>query len=369
MQKLEIKLKDKINCNNNDKENIEEIIKKLSFISKDILEFEIKEQIIIIYCENDADINKIEKRIYDLIDNLSNNINNSEEIYFQNIVKRSYTSTDDIMSEKYVINFGEGSIGLSGKALELFEYFDNTFKGFALELGGIEEKYPVLLSNKTLKDTGYLRTSPQYIHYINSIEEDVDILCDLWKYESAEEFYSDSVGVLSPSACFHVYERYRNSLLEQCKTVTLLQSVFRNEGRFNWKEYGRLRDYHVREIVFIGSENYVRESLTLLMDKTSKFIRNTGFTGEIKTASDPFVIPDMQKYKLLQLKNKVKYEVKLNYSESRQMSVASFNFHGKSFTYPFNIKVENETETVTGCVGYGLERWVLAYLSQFGNKS
>lgn len=299
-------------------------------------------------------------------ENKINNKSSMEEIYFQNITKTKYTPTENIMSGEYVTDFGEGSIGLSGRAVELFDYFDNTFKGFAMEAGGAEEKYPVLLSSQTLKDTGYLRTSPQYIHYVNSVEEDMDILSDLWKYEDAREFYSDAVGVLSPSACFHVYERYRNSILKQHRTVTLLQSVFRNEGKINWNEYGRLRDYHVREIVFIGNENYVRESLKSMMDKTGSFIRKAGLAGEIKTASDSFIIPNMQKYKLLQLKNKVKYEVKLNYAQDRQLSAASFNFHGKSFTYPFNINVENETETVTGCVGYGLERWVLAYLSQFG---
>lgn len=294
--------------------------------------------------------------------------NNYEEIYFQNMVKRDYVSTDNIMSGKNIINFGEGSIGLSGKALELFRYFDSIFRGFAALLGGVEEQYPVLLDNKTLKDTGYLRTSPQYIHYVNPVKDDMEILADLWKSERTEQFYDESVGVLSPSACFHVYENYRNNVLEQCKTVTLLQNVFRNEGRYNRSEYGRLRDYHVREIVFIGSEDYVKKSLKILMDKTSEFIRETGLTGEIKPASDSFILPDMQKYKLLQLKNKVKYEVKLNYSRSMQLSAASFNFHGKTFTYPFNIKVKDEDETVTGCAGYGLERWVLAYLSQFEEK-
>ncbi len=48
-----------------------------------------------------------------------------------------------------------------------------------------------------------------------------------------------------------------------------------------------------------------------------------------------------------------------------EMAVASFNLHGFNFTRPFGISV-NGTETVTGCVGFGLERMVLAFLSQFG---
>ena len=32
---------------------------------------------------------------------------------------------------------------------------------------------------------------------------------------------------------------------------------FRNEGRFNYSEIGRLMGYHVREIVMIGSADFV----------------------------------------------------------------------------------------------------------------
>ena len=40
--------------------------------------------------------------------------------------------------------------------------------------------------------------------------------------------------------------------------------------------------------------------------------------------------------------------------------------HGKAFTDPFNISVRGEKNTVTACVGYGLQRWVIAFFSQFG---
>jgi seryl-tRNA synthetase len=373
MKMLEFRVSNKV--------NIKEMEKKLSFVSEDIIRYNISEYRLTIYYKDGIDINEIKQKVNRLmqtsemgiVEGKSNEFiiseEDSEETYFSNIIDRIYVDTAEIMSGQYVKICGEGMISLSGRAVELFEYFDKTFKEFAKELGAVEERYPVLLSNKTIQDTGYLKTSPQYIHCVNTVKEDMDILMSLGKKGNIEKCERDILGsrqeVLSPSACFHVYENYRGKVLKEYTAVTLLQSVFRNEGRFNWREYGRLRDYHVREIVFIGSEDYVKESLIKLMDKTKKFIQRMGLSGEIKTASDPFVIPNMQRFKKLQLKNKVKYEARLNYSKEQQMSAASFNFHGKTFTYPFNIKVEMEEDTVTGCVGYGIERWVLAYLSQY----
>ncbi len=90
--------------------------------------------------------------------------------------------------------------------------------------------------------------------------------------------------------------------------------------------------------------------------------------AKIITASDPFILPRMQKLKKMQIKESSKYELRMAYTEEEDMSVASFNIHGTAFTYPFDIKIKNLEETVTGCVGYGLERLVLAFLSQYGEN-
>ena len=44
-----------------------------------------------------------------------------------------------------------------------------------------------------------------------------------------------------------------------------------------------------------------------------------------------------------------------------------FCLHGTAFTHPFDISMK-ESEAVTGCIGYGLERFVLAFLSQYGEN-
>ena len=88
--------------------------------------------------------------------------------------------------------------------------------------------------------------------------------------------------------------------------------------------------------------------------------------GDISLASDSFVVPKMQMYRKIQHIDKSKYEMHLNISSDKSISTASYNLHGKAFTDPFNISVENCEDTVTACVGFGLQRWILAFLSQYG---
>jgi seryl-tRNA synthetase len=55
----------------------------------------------------------------------------------------------------------------------------------------------------------------------------------------------------------------------------------------------------------------------------------------------------------------------MNTDLNHTISTASFNLHGKAFTDPFNISVKNCKDTVTGCIGFGLQRWLTAFISQY----
>ncbi len=353
-----------------DKLKRSDFIKQISFISKTIVGYSFESNKLSISYRDLIGEEELRGRIADTMNRFVTSDSEEKEIMYESGSKdRTFYDEADILCSGEVISFDNGIIAFSGNAARLFDYFDCIFKKFALELSAEEEKYPVLLPRDTLRNTGYLRTSPQYSMMVGDVDEDMECLERISKANNVEETMEISKFVLSPSACFHVYERYRNAVLEKNIAITLLQNVFRNEGRFSWREYGRLRDYHVREVVFIGNDDYVSSSLNSMIDKTSRLMQELQLVGGIESACDPFVIPQMQRFKLIQLSNKAKYEVRLNCSEDEKLSSASFNRHGNAFTKPFNISIEDISDTVTGCVGYGIERWVLAFLRQYGTKA
>lgn len=271
--------------------------------------------------------------------------------------------------------FDEGMIGLSEQSMHLFFYFEKKIHECLKQTFGddecriVKKLYPVLLPLKGYKKTGYLQRSPQYSMFCCSLREDMSVLDGVSEIANNDykEILENPCYVLSPSACFHVYEEYKNRVLEENTIVSFTQSVFRNEGRFNFGEFGRMRDYHVKEIVFIGDLDFVVNARKKMMETTQKLVEQFKLEAKMVLASDPFILPKMQIYKKVQTIDKSKYELRMSYKEDCDMSVASFNLHGTAFSKPFNIKVQGK-ETVTGCVGYGLERIVLSFLSQYGEN-
>lgn len=351
-------------------EAVKEIEKLIGFVSEDITEYKINDSKLQVSLVDEANDTEIENAILNLVNQYFSTKKKEKTIYSK-VLSRTYIKKDALLS---LHDFEPGILSMDGKALFLYNYFEKQFISFATEEekeNCIQKKYPVLLPTVYYKKTGYLKNSPQYAMFCCPVCENIDKLQHLNSFIGNNEI--DTVlrtpkHALSPSACFHTYAEYQNKELLNNTTVTFTQSVFRNEGRFNYEEYGRLRDYHVREIVFIGDDQYVSEMREKILNRSINLMEQLKLNGIICTASDPFIIPAMQKYKKIQLLESTKYELRLNYTENNTLSVASFNLHGTAFTYPFNIKVKDCEKNVTGCVGFGLERWVLAFLSQYGEN-
>lgn len=345
-----------------------EFQKIISFVSEDIISYEWNGDSLVLNISDDADGSVIINDIKRIGDKFINSDANSE-VYFENNIKRDTYFDVYNAADSAIVEFGNGQVGFSEKGVFLFDYFDGLFESVALSLGAVKKIYPALLPIKAYQKTGYINKSPQYAIFCCSANENMQtvekISADLANSDCKKNF-SEPVFALSPSACFHTYIEYENKKLDKNTLLTFRQNVFRNEGRLNYREIGRLMDYHVREIVMIGNEAYVEKLRKEIMDATLMIMKELKLKGSIATASDPFILPKMQMYKKMQKIDRSKYEVHLNISEENEISAASFNLHGKAFTDPFGIEVDNCCNTVTACVGFGIQRWIIAFLSQYG---
>lgn len=346
----------------------EEFQKNISFVSEAILSYEWSGSSLFVCIEDDAD----GEVITEAIKRISAGFINSDigsEVYFKNSVEKDMYFDVYAAENNNIIEFGNGQLGFKEMGVFLFDYFDSRFESIALSKGAAKKIYPVLLPVSDYQKTGYIRKSPQYAMFCCSASENMNIIESIASDMSAADLkkdLSEPLFALSPSACFHTYIEYKNKELDRNTLLTFRQNVFRNEGRLNYSETGRLMDYHVREIVMIGDDGYVNRLRKEIMDAAADLIKELGLRGDITTASDPFVLPRMQRYKKLQKLDRSKYEVHLNTSADTRLSAASFNLHGRAFTDPFNIAVKGHADTVTACVGFGIQRWVIAFLAQYG---
>lgn len=351
-----------------DNVDLKEIEKNIGYISDKIIGYLIRDGKIELSVDDETNEEELLTRYKEFFSEKTK-VDKTQHSVFENKRDREYYTEHQVLSPEIIMYMGEGIIGFKGIAKRLFEIVDSLLVGMLDGMEYEERIYPVLLPLDKYEKTGYLDRSPQYSIFCNELKEDMKTILEIPKCDGSriKEYYSDVPRfVLSPSACFHVYQEFENTTLFHPLIITFRQSVFRNEGRFNWNEFGRLRGYNIREIVFIGSKQFVEESLKKTMAATELIMKTLDINCEIITSCDFFVRPELSVLQSIQLVQKSKYELRINYCINNTMACGSFNFHGTAFSRPFNIKIEKEAQTVTGCIGFGIERIVLCFLAQYG---
>jgi hypothetical protein len=83
-------------------------------------------------------------------------------------------------------------------------------------------------------------------------------------------------------------------------------------------------------------------------------------------ATDPFFAPTARGKALLQRVKGLKHELALPIGGERSTAAASFNNHEQFFGEAFGITLESGEAASSGCVAFGLERWLLAFLVAHG---
>jgi hypothetical protein len=231
-----------------------------------------------------------------------------------------------------------------GPSRRLLGWFDSIVRGWARDLGAEVETHPGLLPLEILSRAGcLLRAAP------------LD-------------------GVMPPAACYHVYHGLEGARLEAPPVfVTTRGRCFRDEAEFK-PSLGRLRVFEMREIVALGSREGVEEFRQSMIDRVRDLVTELDLAGRIEIATDPFFLQgpgnESRGRRLMQQVLPLKYELQLTLDAiGRSCAVASFNHHLDFFGRRFRIRLDSGATAHTGCVAYGLERWVLAFLCQHGTHA
>lgn len=257
----------------------------------------------------------------------------------------------------------EGYLCLFEKETEIFEQLDKDFVSF---LDGYEvKKYyiPAMIDGEVLAKCNYFESFPHHLSTVSTVKEE-----NLSNVSSNKAVAYEDLQVhnkfLTPAACLHIYPMLEGKeLIDQ--NITTRARVYRYEGN-RYNEIGRFWDYSVREMVFVGSEKYVRTMLQKMMNKTIAYAKNITAKAELVPSSDVFFECKRNTIKKkLQVANDKKYEVIIPI-DGEDVAVSSFNFHGNHFSMPFHF--DQQGTIVSGCVGFGLERWLLAKLFYEGEN-
>ncbi len=217
----------------------------------------------------------------------------------------------------------------------------------------IEIGTDIFVGGDVLEKCGYLGKNPDYIQAALPIEDDKMAHVMRNKTVGLEDLDPNQMRYLLPAGCLNLYPLLFGMDVTENVCVTMCADVFRNEK--TWEEGVRLAHFMVREVVFIGSEEYVLSSLESVREGALAMARDIVDVARVATASDAFYPSAMTNMlKKYQIANDVKQELLIPI-RGKDVACASFNYHERTFSGKFEF--DSEGRTVTGCVGFGLERF------------
>ena len=272
-----------------------------------------------------------------------------------------------------IYKYGAGRFGFGPKLLELMSLFDCDVRALADRMHAVPYQFPTLIGADVLDRCRYLRSFPSALTMVSHLREDLAAIQELARVASwdVDHLVCDREGLsaieclLAPSVCFHYYAWLKNrSVASAC--ITALGKCFRFESR-NMTGLERLWDFTMREVIFVGSAQDVLDQRQRAVDETAHLLDKWGLSYEIRSATDPFFIEDYASMAAFQLAFDLKFEIlaPLPYKQT-ELAIGSFNYHQDFFGRSFNISDEGEEPIHTGCIGFGLERVVLAFLARHG---
>jgi seryl-tRNA synthetase len=259
-----------------------------------------------------------------------------------------------------------GQSTFSGKLLELYRRLDKLFLSWAAACGAAEYRYPTFIPARELAKIDYFRSFPHLVTFpvvLDVSEENLKRFTEGEPLDSNGEINLTRAApirdVLTPAACYHFYIHFQGERLEAPRYVTTRATCFRREAYYSPLE--RQWSFSMREIVCIGSAEEVKLFLKQYQERVDDFFKKIGLTVEWKEATDPFFNPSRNPKYLLQKLDPAKTEMVYRTG----LAIGSINFHRNYFGEAFQISREGK-EAFSGCVAFGVERWIYAFLNQFG---
>ncbi len=249
--------------------------------------------------------------------------------------------------------------------LHLRELLEARFLSWAAEVGAEPKLYPPLLRVADLDLFDYFQNFPHLALVTSAINP--DLLVDEYG-EGAEprqeipcNHLSGGKYALPSAACFNVFLDLSSQELTEARYVTTVATCFRNENTFN--DLRRLWAFTMREIVCVGPVDAVKAHLRSFKERISGFTAAIGLPLEIEFATDPFFTKDGSRARMQKL---FPQKEELLYGS---LAIGSLNFHRNFFGERCDIATEDGSSAFTGCVAFGIERWLYALLDVHGGDA
>jgi seryl-tRNA synthetase len=265
----------------------------------------------------------------------------------------------------------EGVTGQGPAFVDLRRRLDDRITRLAADEGARSLEFPPIEPRHDMESVDYLTSFPQLAGSVFAFEGAEPEAIVLGEQAHAHEDWSGHLTVsdvvLVPAACHPVYPALaRSPIPDGGVTVdTGAAWVFRHEPS---DDPCRLQAFHMRELVRFDVASAVGPWRDSWRDRALDFLRSLGLPADSDEANDPFFGRSGRMLARNQRAQKLKFEILVPIGGDDPTAVASFNAHADHFASVFGLTSASGEPLHTACLGFGLERVVLALLWTHGTE-
>ncbi|MBS5842956.1 MAG: hypothetical protein KIC77_05680 [Clostridiales bacterium] len=263
-----------------------------------------------------------------------------------------------LINKGWIFPQNDGQFIINEKFYEVMQLFDTAFFAWAKKDGAKEYFYPDFYTVSDLDNCDYIKQFHGHCMFTGTTTNDLFDIKNL----------RFSKYINNPAICMHCYIQHRNTVINEEKPIVITAKgrCKRNE-RNGFISLERMLDFTMREIVFIGTKDFVLFKRQEYIERAKSLLETLHLEGNISLSNDPFFKKEDNIKAEFQRKFKLKYELNLkNYDNGHSVAVGSFNYHNYNFTKAYNIKMTNGNLAHTACIAFGLERIAYTYITQVG---
>ena len=259
----------------------------------------------------------------------------------------------------------QGYASVHGELLERMTRLDALFIAWAQAEGATAYRFAGLMPLADLRRAQYLQGFPHLAVFPATLEPDTQRLREVAAASATSDapdlpFATVCDSILPPAACFQVYAALQDESLDAAHFATTCCTCHRNEASCAWLR--RQRAFSMREIVCVGTRAEVGAFLARNQARAEAFALGLGLDVRWETATDPFFEAQRDPRQLAQRLDPLKQELRLH----GDLALCSVNDHRNFFGEGFAIRRDGEAAH-SGCVAFGLERWLYALIEAFGD--
>lgn len=276
---------------------------------------------------------------------------------------------DGLVKHRHIIPVGvQGAFGRGAVFEDVLERFNGLVSRLAVADRAEVYTFPPIINRQILEKVHYLDSFPHLCGAVYSFfGKDLEAKALAQKVNEGEK-YGDMLDMtqvtLNPAACYPVYPSFTGTVPEGGRTVSMLNWVYRHEPS---PEPTRMQSFRVREFVKVGSPDEVLAWRDMWLKRGLSLLQSLELPAHSDVAADPFFGRGGKMLAANQKEQKLKFEVLVPViSAENPTAVCSFNFHQEHFGSTFDIRTPDGKVANTACLGFGLERIVMALFQAHG---